>query len=210
MSLFNCPICGKQNSIRLYDPSEFSLDIIAIQKVGLGRGKGFLVVNEFSILDKKDPTFQLIKNRILELSKAFIDRNCMSENEVTRTLRIRVVPPRTLKKRNQVIEDLTSENISLKTHLNKALNTSRRSDELTSDLSEESIRMNTQVNELLELLADKDAIIEDLSQETIVLTEDRDHRLQQARELREIVRTRGEKIESLEAQVEDLSEELIG
>ena len=110
---------------------------------------------------------------------------------------------------HQVIEDLTSENISLKTHLNKALNNNRRSDELTSDLSEESIRMNTQVNELLELLADKDAIIEDLSQETIVLTEDRDHRLQQARELREIVRTRREKIESLEAQIEDLSEALI-
>ena len=210
MSLFICPICGKQNSIRLYDPTEFDLDITAIQKVGLGRGKGFKVIDTFSILAKGDPTVEMIKDRILLLSKALLDNDCLSRRDVLSALQIRVVPPRVLKARNQVIEDLTTENISLKSQLDKAKNNSRRSDELSSDLSEEIIRLKKRINELLELLTDKDAIIEDLSQETIVLTEDRNHRLQQARELREIVRTRGEKIESLEAQVEDLSEELIG
>ena len=209
MPMLICPLCGRQVSLAHFDETRFSEDIQAINIVGLGRGKGFRVTDQYSILEKGDPTVELITDRILLLSKALIDNDCMSQSDVTRALQIRVVPPRVLKARNQVIEDLTTENISLKSQLDKAKDNSRRSDELSTDLSEEAIRLNTQVNELLELLTDKDAIIEDLSQETIVLTEDRDHRLQQARELREIVRSRGEKIESLESQVEDLSEELI-
>jgi hypothetical protein len=41
MSHFQCPVCGKHSSIRLYEPEGFDDDIELISYSGLGRGKGF-------------------------------------------------------------------------------------------------------------------------------------------------------------------------
>ena len=70
--------------------------------------------------------------------------------------------------------------------------------------------LNAKVNDLLERLKDKDSVIEGLSEELIEVKQDRDHRLEQARELKAYVESRGERIQELEAINEDLSEALIG
>ena len=65
MSLWICPVCGKQNSIMHYDPTDFDDDIRIILKRGLGRGMGFDVVDEYSLLDGSDPELlALISDRV--------------------------------------------------------------------------------------------------------------------------------------------------
>lgn len=66
--MLKCPLCGKQNSIRYYDPTEFVDDIIIILKRGLGRGKGWEDVEEYSLLDGSDPELlDLISDRVAVL-----------------------------------------------------------------------------------------------------------------------------------------------
>ena len=65
MSMWKCPLCGKQNSIRFYDPTDYADDIIIILMRGLGKGKGFETVEEYSLLDGSDPDLlELISDRI--------------------------------------------------------------------------------------------------------------------------------------------------
>ena len=65
MSLWICPICGKQVSIRHYDPTDFEDDISIILKRGLGQGMGFEVVDRYSLLDGSDPDLlDLIRDRV--------------------------------------------------------------------------------------------------------------------------------------------------
>ncbi len=68
MSLWICPLCGKQNSIRHYDPTNFVKDILIILKRGLGKGKGFEEVDRYSLLDGSDPELlDLISDRVAVL-----------------------------------------------------------------------------------------------------------------------------------------------
>ena len=65
LSLWKCPLCGKQNSIRHYDPTYFAEDIIIILKRGLGYGRGWEKVDEYSLLDGSDPELlDLISDRV--------------------------------------------------------------------------------------------------------------------------------------------------
>ena len=58
-------MCGKQSSIRNYDPSDFDDDIILIVKRGLGHGRGFAVTDRYSLLDGSDPELlDLISDRV--------------------------------------------------------------------------------------------------------------------------------------------------
>ena len=66
--MLKCPLCGKQNSIRHFDPTNFVDDIIIILKRGLGRGKGWEEVEEYSLLDGSDPELlDLISDRVAVL-----------------------------------------------------------------------------------------------------------------------------------------------
>jgi len=68
MSLWICPICGKQNSILHYDPTNFVDDIMIILLRGLGKGRGFEEVERYSLLDGSDPDLlDLISDRIAVL-----------------------------------------------------------------------------------------------------------------------------------------------
>lgn len=61
-----CPLCGKFSSLRYFDPSSFEHDILGVDTVGLGRGRGTRVVAKFSMLD--DSTLMsIIKERCLLL-----------------------------------------------------------------------------------------------------------------------------------------------
>jgi chromosome segregation ATPase len=46
-----CPLCGKFTSIRYFDPESFENDVLGVDTVGLGRGRGTRVVAKFSLLD---------------------------------------------------------------------------------------------------------------------------------------------------------------
>lgn len=65
MSLWICPLCGKQNSLRYYDPSDFEDDITVIVLRGLGKGMGFDVVEEYGMLEGDHPdVLGLISDRV--------------------------------------------------------------------------------------------------------------------------------------------------
>ncbi len=65
LSLWICPLCGKQCSINLYDPSNFEDDILIILLRGLGKGKGFEEVERYSLLKGSDPELlDLISDRV--------------------------------------------------------------------------------------------------------------------------------------------------
>ena len=65
MSQFICPTCGKFNSVRYYDPSNFEDDILLVQVRGLGHGKGVEIVEKYSLLDGSDPELlELISDRV--------------------------------------------------------------------------------------------------------------------------------------------------
>jgi len=65
MSEWQCPLCGKHNSIRYYDPTDFVNDILIIKKRSLGHGKGFDITDRYSLLDGSDPDLlELISDRV--------------------------------------------------------------------------------------------------------------------------------------------------
>jgi len=69
-------MCGKQASLRNFDPESFSNNIY-VQKVrGLGRGRGFKVTSSIPIFDKPDydGIREMIANRAIELL-ATLERN---------------------------------------------------------------------------------------------------------------------------------------
>jgi len=68
MSLWICPLCGKQNSILHYDPTNFVDDIMIILLRGLGKGRGFEEVKRYSLIDGSDPELlDLISDRVAVL-----------------------------------------------------------------------------------------------------------------------------------------------
>lgn len=64
---FFCPLCGTTKSVRYFDPSGFSVDVIGVRFRGLGRGKGFSIVSEGSLLDSEDPVVGRIADRVAVL-----------------------------------------------------------------------------------------------------------------------------------------------
>ena len=71
-----CPLCGRRVLLKGFDPSGYDLDITAVEVAGLGRGRGFKKVSSSSILGPGDSTVELIKNRILDLTKMLFDSKC--------------------------------------------------------------------------------------------------------------------------------------
>ncbi len=84
-----CPLCGHLHSIRTYDPEDLPLDILAVEKVGLGRGKGTKVVSRFSILGDDDVTPKVI-SRVLILCRLFLDTKLITLNGLKSSLGLEV------------------------------------------------------------------------------------------------------------------------
>lgn len=83
MSLWICPLCGKQCSINLYDPTNFENDILIILKRGLGKGKGFEEVERYSLLDGSDPELlDLISDRVAVIYDLLYEDVKIDESEV--------------------------------------------------------------------------------------------------------------------------------
>ena len=56
MSQLACPLCGRFVSLNGFDPSNFESDIYAVNRTGLGRGRGFAVSESFSVLGESTIT----------------------------------------------------------------------------------------------------------------------------------------------------------
>lgn len=71
---FICPLCGKFNSIRKYDPSDYVIDILAVATKGEGRGGGTSVVDKKSIFSLgMEDLAEIISDRIFDLCSLFFE-----------------------------------------------------------------------------------------------------------------------------------------
>ncbi len=50
MTMLSCPLCGKQNALSSFNPAALPLDVLGVERQGLGRGKGFKVIGRPSLL----------------------------------------------------------------------------------------------------------------------------------------------------------------
>ena len=73
-------MCGKSGS-EIFSPTE-DQDIYAVEVKGLGRGKGFKIVDKYSIFDPENESVQNIGNRLLELLELFLDKGCLEPDDV--------------------------------------------------------------------------------------------------------------------------------
>jgi ElaB/YqjD/DUF883 family membrane-anchored ribosome-binding protein len=80
-SFLLCPLCGKQTSLSNFDPSQFELDVMTQDVVGLGKGKGFASVGRGSILGINETT-EMIKIRMLDLLELFEEHGIVSAEEI--------------------------------------------------------------------------------------------------------------------------------
>jgi len=226
-----CPLCGRRVNLKSFDPTFYDLDITAVEVTGLGRGRGFREVSNSSILVPGDPTVELIKNRILDLSKMLLDSKCLKPIEVFSTLKIEVINPKELMRRDEEITSLTNEVAFLKTQLDDKKRKSQSKDKLIEDLSQQTISLNSQIkqlkeqenlhtslsNQIIELQTSsskKDKNINDLSKKLEKSTKQAGEWKKQAEELQGIVDSRDgtiteqeEAIDELEDKIEDLEEQ---
>lgn len=85
MSHLICPMCGLKISLKIFDPQGLDLDINLVNLRGRGRGLGFEVSDMTSVLGDDEVT-PLIVERVLSLSKLFVDRGLLSREALRRRL----------------------------------------------------------------------------------------------------------------------------
>jgi len=197
-----CPLCGRFVSLKHFDPTRFTDDVYEVEVTGLGRGKGVTVTGTHSILQPGDATIELVKDRILEISKILLDSNCLESREVLSKLRIQTVNPAELAKRDKVIESLSEEAINLKSRID--------------ELSEKNVNLPKTISSLRKKIAEEDALLGDLTEQNIKLSGEKqdleeklNHRTKQAKKLFRIAKSQKNKIETMEEEITDLSEEPI-
>lgn len=96
-------------SLAHFDPTGFDLDIYGVEVTGLGRGKGVKVTGMYSILKPGDATIELIKDRILELSRILLENGCLKPDEVLSSLKIKTLSPREIHMLKSDVEVLEVE-----------------------------------------------------------------------------------------------------
>ncbi len=72
---FQCPVCGRSVGAKGYDPEGRPLDVLGKSFRGLGRGRGFEVSDEESILhtNPDDPVLLKIKDRVADVYDMFFE-----------------------------------------------------------------------------------------------------------------------------------------
>ncbi len=85
MSQFACPVCGKNSSIRLYDPDELEQDLKVVTYGSTGRG-GIYVADKTSILGQGDPLEQAIAGRTLKVIKMFLETGSLKKDQLRKEL----------------------------------------------------------------------------------------------------------------------------
>jgi chromosome segregation ATPase len=115
-------------SLRIFDPSGFDNDIYAVEVHGLGRGRGVEVSERYSILQPGDETVELIKDRILNLSRLLLESDCLKPEEALSRLKIKLGDPQRVRMLRDEIEALEvnleesrEENAGLRRRLHRLL-----------------------------------------------------------------------------------------
>jgi len=80
MSHISCMLCGLQRYVDNYDPSTYDNELYLITKRSKGYARGF--EDDFEPILGDDVYTPLIKNRILEIVKAFKEKGIISEKEL--------------------------------------------------------------------------------------------------------------------------------
>ena len=88
MPEFTCPLCGLNHSTRHYDPDSLPLDILAPNRIGLGRGNGTRITGRYSILGDNDISPKIGK-RLLDLCVFFVEKNLINISDLKARLRIK-------------------------------------------------------------------------------------------------------------------------
>ena len=120
---FQCPLCGRSVSIRKFDPTNFVDDVIGIRFVGLGYGLGFGVADKGSILDSGDPVLYLIADRVLEISRFFLDADIITKDMLVSHLPVLESRAQNeeLEKLREAVDDYEEEMDGLLVQVNKVL-----------------------------------------------------------------------------------------
>ena len=82
MSMFLCPLCGKQNSIKNYHPENFDDDVEIFHNAGLGYRKGFKKILGFDLKAFPELNKQL-QNRTITIS-GFLGLQKKTTDEIRR------------------------------------------------------------------------------------------------------------------------------
>ncbi len=85
MSQLLCPLCGKNTSLKNYNPDSFDLDIYVQDFRGLGRGRGFKSLGRRSILHSR-AVLTPLTNRILDLVELLRDEGHIDDSELIERL----------------------------------------------------------------------------------------------------------------------------
>ncbi len=78
---FQCPVCGRSVGVKGYNPSVRPLDVLGKSFRGLGRGRGFEVSDEESILhtNPDDPIILKIRERVADVYDMFFEGDSAEE-----------------------------------------------------------------------------------------------------------------------------------
>jgi chromosome segregation ATPase len=109
-----CPLCGLHHSIKHYNPEDLPLDIEAVLKVGLGRGKGTKVVSRYSLLGDNDVSPKIV-DRVLTLCGLFLDNKIITLNYLKHRLAIKDALPSEIvgvKEYHKLRDDLESMRVT--------------------------------------------------------------------------------------------------
>jgi len=81
MSHISCMLCGLQRSTKNYDPSNYDNELYLITKRSRGYASGF--EDEMEPILGDDVYTPIVKDRILEIVRAFKEKGIISENELS-------------------------------------------------------------------------------------------------------------------------------
>lgn len=107
MSLLVCPLCGKSTSLRTFDPSDYGDDIVVRNLRGLGRGRGFEVTDEHSIIDDEEIT-RLIVDRALRIVALIRRHGHITPEEILNALDVETIPSETLRLHEHYLRQMTT------------------------------------------------------------------------------------------------------
>jgi len=179
-----CPLCGRFVSLRHFDPRGFESDIYAVNRTGLGRGKGFAVSETFSVLGDRAITGP-IASRCREILGLIEGQKPPRYGEVSFLKAEFEAWKREALEGRKVLEDLRAEVAELEGQSrywrNEALNLRRIGEDHAAELAgleDETRRWRTMVAELTSeikrlesYLGDQDEDDEEDEEETLAMEE---------------------------------------
>jgi len=166
MSHIQCPMCGLNSPLSKFNPSALDFDVRLVQFRGLGRGRGFEVSNEFSVLGDEEYS-PMVAERVLALCGMFLENGVISREMLINKLRLKdeMIKPGEFVPREEfekiwIQMNSCSKALASEKGKNNSLLQRLRSSKLDFEQKETEWRNNRKVElELLKIFKDCDAEI---------------------------------------------------